>query len=296
LTDYIYGDYVKTLSTRFVRNLDTILTEHNFEYGPEFEVAICETLRSALPDRFGIARGYVVDSDNTRAGDDIIVYDRSRFPTLALRDRDDYGRKEFIPIEAVYCYIEAKYTLNLQGEDPQSLAHAATQASAVKELCATRESMHFEDILPEVRLRGGGLRVSGPEGYPSIKNPTFSAIFARRVRRRKGGEILNDPSEIDETIRNLQIAAPPEPPDLIVLGDSNVIVPILPSTGTEGNRLRSPFFITGHSSHNVSVVDGVAFGVALASMMEALDWIQLGRMPWRKILSDGLRISPAQDG
>jgi len=109
--EYWYSDYVKTLSDRFQSNLNTIEAEHGFDYGPEFEVAICKTLRSALPDRYGIARGFVVNAQSVKAGDDIVIFERSRFPTLRLHDRDDYSRKEYIPIEAAYCYIEAKHTL-----------------------------------------------------------------------------------------------------------------------------------------------------------------------------------------
>jgi hypothetical protein len=147
MTEYMYHDYVKTLSKRFEANLTSIEVGQNFEYGPEFEIAICNTLRSALPDKYGIARGYVVNAEGTRAGDDIVIFERSRFPTLALRGRDDYARKEFIPIEAVYAYIEAKHTLNLDGEDDQSLQRALDQVGEVKQLCSEREEITSEGLL-----------------------------------------------------------------------------------------------------------------------------------------------------
>ena len=90
---------------------------YSFDYGPEFEIAVCEVLRIALPDRFGVARGYVVSADGSFAGDDIIIYEKARFPTLGLRGKDSYLKKEYIPAEAVYCYIEAKHTLHIESPD-----------------------------------------------------------------------------------------------------------------------------------------------------------------------------------
>jgi hypothetical protein len=291
MAEFIYSNYVRTLSRRFVANIDAIVAGYNFEYGPEFEVAICETLRSALPDRFGIARGYVVDANGSKAGDDILIYERSRFPTLALRDRDDYGRKEFVPIEATFCYVEAKHTLHLEGDDPQSLSRACEQVSMVKGLCSTRAEMLPEEIMPKVNLKGAGVQVSLPPGYPRIQNPAFGAIFARQVKRNKGGPTLTNPHEIESVLSTVEIPGPEQPPDLIVLGESNVIVPVLPKEESGEFQLRSPFFIPGKSSYHFRTVQNIAFGVALASVMEALDWIQLGAMPWRDILVDGLGIS-----
>jgi hypothetical protein len=110
----LYRNYISNLAKRFVANLESIETGHNFDYGPEFEIVLCDTLRSALPDRIGVARGFVVGMDNSTAGDDIILFDRSRFPTLAMRERDNFSRKEFVPAEAVLCYAEAKHTLQFK--------------------------------------------------------------------------------------------------------------------------------------------------------------------------------------
>lgn len=61
MTTYYYQNFVQTLSKRVLSNLSTIEVEHNFEYGPEFEIVMCEVLRSAFAEKFGITRGYVVD-------------------------------------------------------------------------------------------------------------------------------------------------------------------------------------------------------------------------------------------
>ncbi|UCS95037.1 hypothetical protein KZP23_08515 [Echinicola marina] len=135
-TSFLYGNYVKTLNDKFIRRLEDIEAEFNFDYGDEFEIAICEILRSFLPQKFGICRGFVVDSKGNTAGDDIIIYDQERFPTLKLVHRNDYSRKEKIPIEAVYAYIEAKHNI-LINDDPNKcvLRKAIAQCTSVKELC-----------------------------------------------------------------------------------------------------------------------------------------------------------------
>jgi hypothetical protein len=56
----LYNNYVRDVSERFEQALARIKTEYNFEYGPEFEIAICKTLRAVLPQKYGICRGYVV--------------------------------------------------------------------------------------------------------------------------------------------------------------------------------------------------------------------------------------------
>ncbi|NLX95611.1 MAG: hypothetical protein GXY83_05495 [Rhodopirellula sp.] len=58
--------------------------------------------------------------------------DRDRFPTLRIVEQEGFERKESIPLEAVYAYIEAKHTLHLQGDDGRSITRACQQVAAVK--------------------------------------------------------------------------------------------------------------------------------------------------------------------
>jgi len=105
MQQYLYRDFVANLAKRFDAVLQEIQVEYNFEFGPEFEVAICKVLRRTLPQQFGICRGFVVDKSGELAGDDIIVFDQMRFPTLRALDRIDYSQKEYVPIDAVYAYL-----------------------------------------------------------------------------------------------------------------------------------------------------------------------------------------------
>ncbi|MGD2182757.1 DUF6602 domain-containing protein [Lusitaniella coriacea] len=114
---FIYNDYVKNLHQAFSRRLDEISAEFNFDLGSEFEIAICEILRSFLPIKYGICRGFVVSAEGCVAGDDIIIFDQERFPILRPNATKAFDKKEKIPIEAVYGYIEAKHTLDSQSFD-----------------------------------------------------------------------------------------------------------------------------------------------------------------------------------
>jgi Domain of unknown function (DUF6602) len=276
LAKHLYDGYVVTLADRFLEALAEIQAQYNFDYGPEFEVAICKVLRRALPQRFGICRGFVVAASGEMAGDDIIIYDRARFPTLRLLQDEDYALKERIPIEAAYAYIEAKHTLEIEGDSNVSFKHTTEQISRVKQLCATREGVeHPEDW--------------SDEDYPPILNPMFGMILARHVRPKPNKDRLTDPEEIRQLLSKATYSVP-RLFDAAILGPDVTLLPVLPN-GQEGLRLGSPFFINGKSMLIHQLCVGRSFGVGLSMLLSVLDWIQLGKMPWGRIISDA--ISPS---
>ena len=111
MEEYKYNDIIVNISRRFESELEYMSSIYNFDLGDEFEIAVCHVLRKILPIKYGICRGFVVDKSKNIAGDDIIIYDRMNFPNLRfLGQEDDYARKNQIPVEAVYAYIEAKHT------------------------------------------------------------------------------------------------------------------------------------------------------------------------------------------
>jgi hypothetical protein len=284
----MYAEYVKQLARRFHQALENIEAEQNFEYGPEFEIALCEVLSKALPDKFGVIRGYAVNSEGTKAGDDILIYERIRFPTFRDLHIGDFLRKEQIPIEAIYCYIEAKHTLHIDGDDGQSLNKAIEQVKAVKALCRERKRVPLTVLGSGVNC-GLGLSVKAPEGYPDYRNPFFTAIFARYVKRAKGKKQLSTTKEILEAVlkrkhvRNLEDE---DLPDMMILGESVVALPAVKTS--DRHATVGTFLIPGKSFYHISDVDKTAFGVGFCALMAALDWIQLGAMPWSSIVGEAL--------
>ena len=111
---FAYSDYLATISKKFCSLFDEIRTDYNFDYGDEFEIAICKALRVILPNKYGICRGSVFTLDNKTIGDDIIIFDQWAYPVLRLLEDNDYAQKQHIPIEAVITYIEAKNTVVLE--------------------------------------------------------------------------------------------------------------------------------------------------------------------------------------
>ena len=148
----MYSNYLETLDIRFKAAFSTIDTVYSFDCGPELEIALCNVLRDALPQKFGICRGFAVDRSGNLFGDDIIIYDHMALPTLAVRSSNEFLRKERIPIEAIYCYIEVKNTINIQGCDSSSLNHAFTQVTNVKKLCSQRKPVSLTQLSPGINF------------------------------------------------------------------------------------------------------------------------------------------------
>lgn len=275
----MYDNYVRDVSDRFEQALARIKAEHNFEFGAEFEIAICKTLRTVLPQKYGICRGYVVSAFGEKAGDDIIIYDRMRFPTLRALESDDFAAKEQVPVEAVYAYIEAKHSICIDGNGGTSFQKALTQVAQVKILCDRRASVSLQkqDIEGESK--------QPPVGWPQTRNPAYGLILSRHVRQREGGPIIEDPDVILSLLAGAKVSTL-LPPDVCVFGKCNMCIPVV-SLGTDDRtNMPSPFFLPGASVLHTSIVDGVGFGAGLSMLLWALDWIELGTMPWPEILED----------
>jgi hypothetical protein len=265
-----YAGFLQDLVERFDERLKRIKVEHNFEYGDEFEIAICEVLRQILPSRVGICRGYVVDRGGTTAGDDIILFDVARFPTLRLL-QGDLSLKERVPVDAVLAYIEAKHTLYVEGEEGQSMIKAIRQVRAVKRL--TRPPV---DLLEAggIVFRGG-FQVEHPVGYPARRNPIYAAIWAPHlnVGKSKQPQHLTVLERADDIRGDVKLSAGP---DVIAAGQV-LVSPVLPlQDGTRGARP----FITDECELNGSTHEFRALGLAVFHLLWAIEWVQLGAMPW----------------
>jgi hypothetical protein len=283
---YLYQGYIETLAKRFDTALGEIQTQENFEYGEEFEKKICKVLRLALPQKYGVCRGYIVNEHDETAGDDIIIYDASRFPTLRVLDSEE-KEKEWIPVEAVYAYIEAKHTLNLVGteDDGSSLQKAMKQVAEVKKLCLRRTAVSPMQIAPYLSLQGALSLDRGP-GYPAIDNPVFTMIMSRFVREKKGAAHLQSGVAIHgKLMEQRAVFEVDNRPDAMALGKEVIALPALPTK--EGlPAFVSPFFVTNARTEVLTVPD-LSFGLGLLLLLFALDFVRLGRLPWELLISNG---------
>lgn len=270
----LYGKYLDELSQAYEESLRKIRTNHNFEHGDEFEIAICETLRLILPVKYGICRGYVVDAGGNFAGDDIIIYDPIRFPKIRLEEKERYDRLQQIPIEAVYVYIEAKNTLFIDGGGGQSLTKAVKQVSDVKKLIAKREPVM--------------VGVPSPDHFPKMRNPMMGVLIANTVRYKKGGPILSDQDVMESFNDNEQIPNGNLGPEIILAGSNVIGLPFFKSS-SDNFKIHLPYY-SPESVFVTNIAPGVAFGTMVAAILLGMEWVVLGPMPWRSIIADGLGI------
>lgn len=284
----MYNNYLQTLQKRFLSEFEQIEAGYNFDYGIEFELALCLALKNMLPKTYGICRGYVVASDGDTQGDDILVYEKSSHPSVTARDAKELLRKEKVPAEAVYTYIEAKHTIHLEGSGKQSLQMAIKQVSKVKLTISKRKPRLHSQLLPETEFNG--INVTVPEGYPNIQNPAHGVIIARHVKRTSSAQKNMTDEQIFEALDTGEIEIAPQAGcsvDMIVLGEGVVILPA--HKAAAGHiEYKAPFAHDGHTEYAIGRCPGRAFGVGLSSIAQAVEWISLGSMPWSKIALSGI--------
>lgn len=87
--------------------------------------------------------------------------------------------------------------------------------------------------------------------------------------------------------RDARAKADAEKPDLIVLGADNIALPYIPwKDGTLAYV--TPFNKPGATVMWHAAVQGLAFGMGVSSLLLALDMIKLDKMPWQRMVHDGL--------
>jgi len=259
----MYKDLVGRLSKLVDAELSRMEAIYNFDHGDEFEIACCHVIRAVLPTKYGVCRGHIVTHDDCQAGDDLIVYDREGTPTLRMLPQDDYARKEFIPVESVYSYIEVKSTLSLDKDG--TYAKALTQVAAVKSL-PRRDRSHSE-LLP-------GFEVDFPIKpgvlvHPKRANPMYGVIMSRNLKLGDDGVApLESPFEDPKLL-----------PDLVVAGRDYIGVPVV----IEGDRAKLRVFRDTGDRLLVRRVPGRALAIGILVLLNSLYFIDLGVVNWREV-------------
>lgn len=272
----LYNDWLGHLAERFQAKFNDIRTVHNFDYGDEFEIALCEVLKSIIPRRASVCRGFIVAQDGTLAGDDIIIFDSTRFPALRAIG-EDLSRKEQVPAEAVLAYIEAKHTLYLHGSSGQSLEKATAQTAAVKSL--SRTPLEHRYLIPGLDL---GDQVIPPPTLPKIKNPWYTAIWSRKTDW-SGTERSISPQALSSMESRLR-------PDIIAT-DQGCLMPMLLKydTGALMPRMEIRPFLCEATAHVWTDLKDISLGFAAVHLLSAIEWIVLSEVPWNRMMSSCVR-------
>ncbi|MBQ4857474.1 DUF6602 domain-containing protein [Pseudoalteromonas sp. MMG007] len=297
-----YRNYLEKINSAFDTLINEIDVIYNFDHGDEFEIVLCKALRKILPNKYGIVRGHVITKEGNHAGDDIIIYDCVRFPSLRLLENDSFGQKQFIPIEAVYAYIEAKNTLypnDTNGGFP-NFHKACRQVHNVKSL--SREPV---------------LREPPQEFWPETRNPIYGVVWSKNLAYSKQAscEFTQRHKEKSDSccLKSMCCCKPDEfgsrmeccseqlhesledhcslisgksdqiAPDLIVAGSNYVAFPCI-----NMSVVYSPFFIKDKSLLTSMHCEKKAFGIGVTNLLWALDSIELGNIDWSYVLSTEL--------
>jgi hypothetical protein len=279
-----YNNYIETLSNKFDRRLEDIFGKYGFEYGIEFELAICEILRSFLPLKYGICRGFVVSETGEMAGDDIIIYDQERFPTLRINDKENFSRKEQIPIEAVYAYLEIKHTIILGKSDSKSsINNAISQVKKIKELCNKRKKVGIFQVDPHLPEFKNNISV---DQLPEYRNPIFTAIISRYVAFEDSKNRLDDINKINELLFTKDIDKSEFNPELIIFGKSNYLATGYYFDEEKKNGTETLFLLPNKQNfYGVHIAENLTYGLFLSYLIHAIDYIRLGRMPWANMIN-----------
>jgi len=285
MINFAYSGYVEKISKRIKAETGLIEARWGFKIGRDFEVVVCKLLRAFLPQKFGIIKGFAVSFEGEAAGDDIIIYDKQRFPTLFGRSDDEIlARDEEVPIEAVYAYIELKSSINLIGDKSKdnSLRRGISQVKRVTDLCGKREDVPPNQVSPNFSL-GSAAIVMPPPDFPSIRNPMFSMLISNRVRKNRKFLQGKEAHDGISSIRRLRKPLP----NVMVLGDSSVVLPTLPPIRENRPQYGSPFYLS-NSKSSVFYTPETAMAIGFVALMQALEWIQLGKMPYKEVIGDAI--------
>lgn len=289
----MYDNAISNLRKVIEAELLLIETVYNFEFGDEFEIAICNILRKFLPEKYGICRGFAVNQEGEKSvGDDIIIYDRNSFPTFFNRKTNDFARLEKIPIEAIYAYIECKHNLVINAPETtdSGLLKASKQVANFKELCNKREAVLITQKDSYIKLDS---EVRSAEKLPKNwwlpvrRNPIFGCVISRKVSYKKSSAILNDFEEVHNFLmKGNDIKKDPNVVDLIVVGQHNLMSPSYLEKGDDEQQ-NCLFMLPEKEKIGLTCFkhENQALSMGVIHLMAALDWIRLGRINWEAILN-----------
>lgn len=287
----MYQGYISKISNRIESHLNEISANHNYELGPEFEIALCNILKEILPDKFGVCRGYIVTSNNDIFGDDIIIYDRLRFPTLRMLKENNFAQKEYVPIEAVYAYIEAKHNLefedevNVDNKRSRSLKKALKQ---IKDIRSLKRPIRPLSKITDHFSAGCGFKVEAPPHYPDQLNPMYTAIISRKTTYKR--KELNGKDTL-EMLKQQKIPKDGTAPDLIIAGDKTIVLPSYLLGNSSNERIIVPFLTEKTNSvFSLNNTKYNALATGLIHLISALSEIELEPMPLKDIIFDSLII------
>lgn len=121
---------------------------------------------------------------------------------------------------------------------------------------------------------------------PDFRNPVFTVVISRYVADGKSKRIDNI-DEINQLLHAEDIDRNVFNPELIISGQSNYM-----STGyffdkSKTDGIETVFLLNKEFPfYGVHMAEELSYGLFLAYLMHAIDFIRLGRMPWAKMINE----------
>lgn len=293
----VYKDYLRTIGNKFESLFGEIKTDYGFDAGDEFEIALCKALKFILPEQYGVCRGTVFTIDGRTCGDDVILFDKQKFPTLRLLEDNQYAQKQHIPIEAVVAYIEAKNTIVLEDGHSNSLDKAISQCTAIKKLgrknypLALHHDGVFDDEPWYIQMTRKNSDGSTNTKYPLIRNPFYTCIFARGVREKPNTEILES-KKARELLSGRHLVSEGKCPDLIIFDHNLMAIPFV-----EGGFASSFYMeLPKASTFQLFIKDRLSWGIGISLMFNAFENIRLGAIDWKEVTVRVLELTKRNEG
>jgi hypothetical protein len=190
-------NYFKTASAN-MRNAFNLTAEahHNKGKGDNREEIISESLKQVLPNRYNLAHGEVVTSQNEHSHEmDVAIIDSSHCPALLL----EHGHS-LIPIETVYGGIEVKSTLT---------------SDELKD--AYEKIKHLKAIAPPASFT---LKVGSSGWSTQVPAPLPVGVVVAFKAGRSLEAIADQARKLDAELPGIKYR-----PDLIVILDEGIIGP-----------------------------------------------------------------------
>jgi hypothetical protein len=148
---------------------------HPVAKGDATEGIWIELLTNYLPQRYRVAKAFVIDSNDTTSQQlDIVVYDRQYTPLIFNQEGT-----LVIPAESVYAVFEAKQSI-----DAGQIDYAAKKIVSVRALHRTSLPIPSANGLQPAKVPGhiiGGLLTFESEWTPAMGEPLKSALVAAQA-------------------------------------------------------------------------------------------------------------------
>ena len=190
----------------------------------------------------------------------------------------DRSRRSRCADPAVHDAPIPAFTMRRNPQNGQSLAKATRQIERVK--AVKRPAVSHDEacgIGPN-----SGLKANVDPGLPTIRNPYYAAIWARDLKvKPKPKSEPGDPARAFLDQLNVLKDEREELPDAIVAG-SALALPIYASGTT---RVLEPFECA--TTELVTLRnDSAPWGIALAHLLWAIEWVRLGNLPWSQMITE----------